>query len=91
VGRESVVRGLTGWENVKVIDLLPEYENAEERLEFTRECAAALLDVRLDWLDVLIIDVLKKYDERKEVIAQEVKKRASVSNGKSASAEQVNS
>lgn len=81
MGRDAVVEAMTGWTGLLVCDLIPEYEDISEPLAFSRDACGALMDVRVDWLDQLIVDIFRKYSERKEAIATEKKKQETGSNG----------
>lgn len=81
MGRDAVVESISGWSGVLVCDLIPEYESESEPLSFSRDAVAALMDVHVDWLDRLTVDVFRKYDDRKEAISTEKKKRETGSTG----------
>jgi hypothetical protein len=74
MGRDTVLAALTGWSGVRACDLVAEFENTEEQLDFSREAAAALLDVQTDWLDLLTVDILAKQSARKAAMEEEKKR-----------------
>lgn len=86
MGRDTVLAALTGWSGVKACDLVAEFENAEELLDFSREAASALMDVQTDWLDQLTVAILAKQSARKEAMEAERKKHEPALIGKAISA-----
>lgn len=89
MGRDTVLAAVTGWSGVLVCDLIAEFENPEETLDFSRDALSAVMDSQTEWLDRLIVDILAKQGQRKEATETERKKREPASIGKQTSVKAV--
>jgi hypothetical protein len=90
LGRAAVLASITGWSGVvagdyvagPAADLKLQDGESDSPVEFSADAAALLFDVRVDWCDAIVVDVMKRYRSRTEEVAAEQKKRASGSDGR---------
>lgn len=77
-GISLVVEALYAWSGVKVSHLYPDDPDISgEPLDFSPDAARALLNMQVDWLDVVTLGIMAAYDARRERLAAERKKPGS--------------